>query len=284
MAEKRYYWLKLQNNFFERDEIKIIESRPNGEKHINFYLKLLLKSISTEGKLMFRDLIPYTPEMLSSITNTDIDTVKVATELFLKLGLMERLDDGAIFMLETRNMIGSETNWAIKKREYRKSLDQKTKDNVLSVSDREKTISDKSKILDKDKEIDKDKDKEIDTITNNNDKSSDSSLSKKIKRNIDVFKYFERCNFIMSPNLMEKIATDIEMYSPEEVMKAAEIADENGKHSYSYVKGILEKRRASNGIRGSFGKSDKPGEIKYDYSQFTGADEEWDGRDIETEY
>lgn len=80
--QKRYFWLKLQNNFFERDEIRIIESQPNGKDYIIFYLKLMLKSINDNGKLLFKDTIPYTPEMLSSITNTGIDTVRVAIDAF----------------------------------------------------------------------------------------------------------------------------------------------------------------------------------------------------------
>ncbi len=39
---KKYYWLKLKEDFFERDEIKIIESQKNGKDYINFYFKLLL--------------------------------------------------------------------------------------------------------------------------------------------------------------------------------------------------------------------------------------------------
>ncbi len=117
---KRYYWLKLNENFFEREEVKVIESMKNGKDYIIFYMKLLLKSIGTEGKLKFRDVIPYTPEMLSSITNTDIDTVKVAIDMFVDLGLMEIWDDGTLFMSETQNMIGSETGWAKKKRRQKK--------------------------------------------------------------------------------------------------------------------------------------------------------------------
>lgn len=60
----------------------------------------------------------------------------------------------------------------------------------------------------------------------------------------NIFKFLESCNFILSPMLIEKIQADIEIYSLEEVKKAIEIADSNGKHSYSYVKGILERRRA----------------------------------------
>lgn len=60
----------------------------------------------------------------------------------------------------------------------------------------------------------------------------------------NIFKFLESCNFILSPMLLEKIQADIEIYSLEEVKKAAEIADNNGKHTYSYLKGILERRRS----------------------------------------
>lgn len=81
-------------------------------------------------------------------------------------------------------------------------------------------------------------------ILNKEFKSSSSNS------NVEVFKYFERCNFgLISPILMEKIATDIEIYSKEWVMKAAEIADESGKHNYNYVKGILENWKANGGIK-----------------------------------
>ena len=56
---KRYYWLKLQDNFFERDEIKIIEAMPNGKDYILFYLKIMLKSINENGRLVFKKTIPY---------------------------------------------------------------------------------------------------------------------------------------------------------------------------------------------------------------------------------
>jgi DnaD/phage-associated family protein len=60
----------------------------------------------------------------------------------------------------------------------------------------------------------------------------------------NIYKFLEKCNFIISPMLGEKLGQDIRDYSLEEVKKAIEIADSNGKHSYSYVKGILEKRRS----------------------------------------
>ena len=61
--------------------------------------------------------------MLSTITNCNIDTVNTAIKTFIGLGLMETWKDGTFFMLEVQNMVGSETSWAEKKREYR---DKKT--------------------------------------------------------------------------------------------------------------------------------------------------------------
>ena len=116
---KKYYWLKLTVDFFEREEIKLIENMKNGKEYIIFYMKLLLKSVNSEGKLVFKDVIPYTEDMLATITGTNIDIVTRAVELFLGLDLMQKLDDGALFMLETQKMIGHETEWARKKREYR---------------------------------------------------------------------------------------------------------------------------------------------------------------------
>ncbi len=67
---------------------------------------------------------------------------------------------------------------------------------------------------------------------------------------MEVFKHFEKCNFgLLSSMLIEKIAADIEIYSKEWVMKAAEISDEAGVHRYDYVKSILERWKASGGIK-----------------------------------
>lgn len=114
---KRYYWLKLQDNFFEREEIKIIEAMPNGKDYILFYLKIMLRSINDNGRLIFKRTIPYSNEMLSTITGTNIDVVRVAIDTFIGLGLMDKLDDGALFISEVNKMLGSETEYAQKKRE-----------------------------------------------------------------------------------------------------------------------------------------------------------------------
>jgi predicted phage replisome organizer len=130
MAEtKKYYWLKLKRDFFKRHDIRIIEEMPNGKDYILFYLKLLLESIDHEGSLRFSDTIPYNEQMLSVVTNTNIDIVRSAMKLFIDLNMMTVFDDLTIYMNEVDKLIGSETEWAKKKR-----LQRAKEDNVPQLS------------------------------------------------------------------------------------------------------------------------------------------------------
>ena len=123
MAEKKFYWLKLKRDFFKRHDIRIIEEMPNGKEYILFYLKLLLESIDHEGTLRFSDTVPYNEQMLSVITNTNVDIVRSAMKMFIDLNMMEIFDDQTIYMAEVEKLIGSETKWAEKKRIQRAKED-----------------------------------------------------------------------------------------------------------------------------------------------------------------
>jgi len=116
---KKYYWLKLKRDFFKRHDIRIVEEMPNGKDYILFYLKMLLESIDHEGELRFSETIPYNEQMLSVITNTNIDIVRAAMKIFAELGMVELYDDRTIYMSEVRLMIGSETKDAERKRRVR---------------------------------------------------------------------------------------------------------------------------------------------------------------------
>lgn len=125
MAEKKYYWLKLKRDFFKRHDIRIIEEMPNGKDYILFYLKMLLESIDHEGELRFSETIPYNEQMLSVITNTNIDIVKAAMGVFMELNMIEIFDDCTIYMNEVQKLIGSETANAKRVREHRQRQEEK---------------------------------------------------------------------------------------------------------------------------------------------------------------
>ena len=121
MAGKKFYWLKLKRDFFKRHDIRIIEEMPNGKDYVLFYLKLLLESIDHEGSLRFSDTIPYNEQMLSVVTNTNVDIVRSAMKLFIELQLIEIFDDQTIFMGEVEKLIGSESESAERVRRFRQN-------------------------------------------------------------------------------------------------------------------------------------------------------------------
>lgn len=119
MADNRkYYYLKLKEGFFESDEIKILESMKDGYIYSNILLKLYLRSLRNEGRLMYRNVIPYTPEILATLVGHQVGTVEKALDVFKKLGLVEILDNGAIYMMDIQNYIGKSSTEADRQRAY----------------------------------------------------------------------------------------------------------------------------------------------------------------------
>lgn len=119
---KKYYYMKLKEDFFDTEEMIVLEGMQDGYIYSNILLKLYLKSLKTNGRLMLRDLIPYNAEMIANITRHNVSSVKVALDIFKKLGLIEVLDDGAIYMKDIQNFVGSSSSEADRKREYRHKI------------------------------------------------------------------------------------------------------------------------------------------------------------------
>ena len=160
---KKYYWLKLKRDFFKRHDIRIIEEMPNGKDYILFYLKLLLESIDHDGTLRFSDAIPYNEQMLSVVTNTNVDIVRSAMKIFTELNMMEVLDDGTFFMSEVNKMIGSaadndNANRVRRCREKKKSLALQNVTEVVTKCNESKSIE---------KDIELDKELELDVVEEN---------------------------------------------------------------------------------------------------------------------
>ena len=146
--KRRYFWLKLDKGFFKRHDIKIIESLDNGKEYVLFYLKLLCEATSHEGELRFSEDIPYDNKMLAIVTETNVDTVKAAMDIFVQLGLVKIAEDSTIIMAEMGKMIGSETHAAKRKRAQR----EQKGDNVPLLSQKCRT----EKEIEKEIEIEKD--------------------------------------------------------------------------------------------------------------------------------
>lgn len=161
MAEsdyKKYWYIKLPKEFFNRHDIKILEAQTNGKDYCLFYLKLLLESVTHNGELRFNETIPYDEEMLSVVTNTNIDVVRSAMKVLVNLKLVEIYEDKTIFMTEVQKMMGYDTGAALRKKDYRDRLKgdnvpQVSHDSPIDVPESKNKSKSNSKELELDKEL-----------------------------------------------------------------------------------------------------------------------------------
>ena len=164
MADNRkYYYLKLKENFFDSDSIVLLEDMKDGILYSNILLKLYLKSLKNGGKLQLDEHIPYTAQMIATLTRHQIGTVERALEIFRQLGLVEQLDSGAFYMTDIELMIGQSSTEAERKRaarlENKALLPPRTKGGHLSdIRPPEIEIE-----LEKEIEIEKERERELDT-------------------------------------------------------------------------------------------------------------------------
>jgi phage replisome organizer N-terminal domain protein len=167
---KKYYYLRLKDNFFDSDELKILESMKDGYLYSNILLKLYLRSLKNDGKLVVNDRIPYNAEMLASVTGHQVGTIKQALSMFKELGLIEILENGAIYMLDIQNFIGKGSTEADRQRLYDRRISEERKQKKLTQSRNLEEILEKStpeiKIeLEKEIKIEKEIDSSASTTT-----------------------------------------------------------------------------------------------------------------------
>lgn len=122
MAEynkQRYYWIKLTDHFLTSDTVDFLLSQKNGANYVVLYQMLCLKSVNSNGLLarqIGEIIVPYDVEKIQrDCKHFDIDTVRVALELYKKLGLVYEQQDGILQITDFDRLVGSQTISAEKK-------------------------------------------------------------------------------------------------------------------------------------------------------------------------
>lgn len=118
---RRYYWLKLKEQFFEDKYIKILRAQPNGYRIVCIYLMLQLKALKTDGMIEYARLLPsYTAELAVEI-GEDESAVAEAVQTLEKFGLVELWDNDTVFLAARKELIdyGSESDSAARARRCR---------------------------------------------------------------------------------------------------------------------------------------------------------------------
>lgn len=148
---KKYYYLKLKENFFDSDSMVLLESMQDGILYSNILMKMYLKSLRNNGYLILNNAIPYNAQMIATVTRHQIGTVEKALEMFKQLGLIDVLDSGTIYMSDIQLFVGKSSTEGDRKREERMKIKAEINPVIGQMSDKHP----REKELEIDKEIDR---------------------------------------------------------------------------------------------------------------------------------
>lgn len=127
---KRYFWLKLHKDFFQRKEIKRLRKIAGGDTYTIIYLKMLLRSIMSDGKLYFDGLEDDFASELALDLDEKEENVQITVQYLLKSGLLEMCSDEEYYLPDTKDSTGCETAAASRMRKCRAKKEQLERNNV----------------------------------------------------------------------------------------------------------------------------------------------------------
>ena len=116
---KRYWWLKLREDFFDQTVIKKLRRMAGGDTYTIIYLKMQLMSLRGEGTLLFEKVENTFEEEMALRLDEPLEDVQVTLLFLEKHGLIEIMRDGEYILPETVRSIGSECDSAARVRNFR---------------------------------------------------------------------------------------------------------------------------------------------------------------------
>ncbi len=125
MSNKKYFWLKLNSDFFDQTHIKYLRKLPDGDRLVIVYLKMQLKSLKNDGILYFEGVLEdYITEVAMSI-DEEVNIVTLCISALQKMKLIELLEGNNVFLIETLKITGRESESAERVRQYRLNKEDK---------------------------------------------------------------------------------------------------------------------------------------------------------------
>ena len=118
---KKYYWLKLNDNFFSEKEIKKLRKIAGGDTYTIIYLKLQLLSLKTDGKLYFDSIEDTFVDEIALTLDEEVENVKVTLMFLQKVGFIKEVAADEFLLPKTIECIGKESASAERVRKYREN-------------------------------------------------------------------------------------------------------------------------------------------------------------------
>lgn len=244
-GQKRYYWLKLQNDFFSRKEIKRLRRIAGGDTLTIIYLKMLCRSLKDNGKLYYDGLDNDFVSELAMDIDEDTENVQITVNYLIKTGLLEQIDEVEYTLKDAESNTGTETAVAARVRKHRE------RQKALQCNTDVTAVKQLGNV-----EIEKEKDKEIDKEIEE-EKEEEKKEEKKEERpsSSDILKmYGDSIHPVSSLVEADKLRVLIEAHGETFVAKAIERAVMRNKRSLAYITGILNNWEANGYDEGIEGK------------------------------
>lgn len=244
MAEtkKRYYWLKLKDDFFRQKEIKQLRRVAGGEVFIIIYLKMLLRSLKDDGRLYYEGIDADFVSELALDIDEEIENVRITVAFLESKGLLVQSQQDEYELPAASDMTASEGYSAERMRRLRNKRALSSQSDALpSHSDTHVTLSDEEIDIEKrekrkDIDIDIDPDRGRGRVDLYNPYGEGERPSKDT-----VFAYASSNLVSLSHRAMEEIVSFAEDLSEDVVRHAIDNALDNGVRTWAYVKSILNR-------------------------------------------
>ena len=211
MANKKYYWLKLKDDFFRQKEIKKLRKIAGGDTYTVIYLKMLLLAIKNDNKLYFEGVEDDFTEELALELDEDVENVKMTLAFLQRQRLIEMINEDEYLLPQCKTMTGVESASAERVRRHR--LKQKEEQKALQcntdVTDSNKNVTAEIETeieteteLEQEKEIELDKQQHIERkdvadnisifLPNLNEKDIKAITNAFLKKNKDIYYLIEK--------------------------------------------------------------------------------------------
>lgn len=116
---KRFYWLKLKEDFFRQKEIKKLRKLAGGDTYTVIYLKMLLRSLKDGGRLYYEGIEENFPAELALDIDEDEDNVKMAVAFLLANNILTQNQPDEYELITAHEMTDSECDSAARVRRLR---------------------------------------------------------------------------------------------------------------------------------------------------------------------
>ncbi|MFP8917786.1 phage replisome organizer N-terminal domain-containing protein [Enterococcus innesii] len=240
---KRYFWLKLKNDFFEQKEIKLLRRVAGGDTYTIIYLKMMLKSLKNDGKLFYEFFGDNFDEEIALDIDESPEDVAMTIRYLESKGLIELIEGDEYFLNKVPEMLGSEAYSTARSRRHREKKKIQNNSKKLQCNNEALQKNERATDCNEEIEIELELEKSHSYSKKDDDEKNFSDLR-------PIYAYYENNGF---GSITPKTMTDFQYWVDDFVKSGVNETDaieliiyalgkaiDNNVRKYSYVNSILK--------------------------------------------